>query len=285
MNRLFKLSLIALLLAAVPAFAQEPVNQYVSADDGSVAMLVRFFPGVSTSDSATITVVQGGDITFQVEAAAYTGFECPVSGALGGVIDETDAACDTLGEIADVINGTAESFSTGFFRAVIVDGMRADSADDLLADGGTEVTRTDGLPVYFDTSANFAVGESRAMLPGDCRTNISCFVTNAGKLLENPFGGTRTTVTWVEGYNTYASGTSVLYVYSVKPSNKASGTETATTMWSEAMGATTANKQFTQFQYVPIIGKSHEKIIVRVTNSAAQTVVVLLAAGNQVPAP
>jgi len=59
MNRLFKLSLIALLLAAVPAFAQEPVNQYVSADDESVAMLVRFFPGSTTSDSATMEVAQG----------------------------------------------------------------------------------------------------------------------------------------------------------------------------------------------------------------------------------
>ena len=119
------------------------------------------------------------------------------------------------------------------------------------------------------------------MLPSGCRTDISCFVTPAGNLIENPFAGTRTTITWVEGYNTYASGTSILYVYSVKPSNKASGSETVTTLWSEAMGATTANKQFTQFQYVPIIGRPHEKLIVRVTNSAAQATVVLLAAGNQ----
>lgn len=281
MNRYFKLSLIALLLAAVPAVAQEPVNQYVSADDGSVAMLVRFFPGVSTSDSATMEVAQGGDITFLVETAAYTGFECPVSGDLGGIIDTTNAACNTAGEIVDIINATAASFSTGFFRAVLVDAMRADAVADYLTAGAAETTRIDGLPIYYDTSANFAVGESRALLPGSCRTDISCFVTSAGNLIENPLAGTRSTLTWVEGVNTYASGTSVLYIYSVKSSNKASGTESVTTLWSEAMGATTVNKQFTQFQNVPVIGRSHEKLIVRVTNSAAQASVVLLAAGNQ----
>lgn len=280
MKRLFSLFAV-LVLASVPAFAQSPVNQYVSSDDGSVAMLVRFFPGVSSSDSATMEVAQGGAVTFLVEAAAYTGFECPVSGALGGIIDTTDNDCDTLGEIADTINGTAASFSTGFFRAVIIDGLRTDSADDFLTAGATQVTRTDGLPIYFDTSANFAVGEGRALLPGDCRTDISCFVSNAGSLIENPFAGTQTVVNWVQGFSTYGSGTSAFNIYSVKPSNKASGSESVTTLWNEAAGATTAVKQLTQFQYVPLLGKPHEKVIVRITNSAAQSAVTLLVSGEQ----
>jgi hypothetical protein len=168
---------------------------------------------------------------------------------------------------------------------VIVDGLRSDSADDLLADAGTQVTRTDGLPAYFDTSANFAVGDGVALIPTACRTDISCFVTSAGRLIENPFAGQQTVATWVEGLNTYASGTSTLFVYSVKVSNKASGAETSTTMWNEVMGATTANKQFTQFQYVPILGGYHEKVIVRITNSAAQSAVRLLVAANQRPIP
>ena len=266
-----------------PVFAQQPVTQYVSADDLSVAMLVRYYPGVSTNTSATFADVQGTSLTFQVAAAAYTGFECPVSGALGGIIDETNAACNTMGEIVDVINGTAESFASGFFRAVLVDALRSDSADDLLADGGTQVTRSDGLPVFFDTSANFAVGEGRALLPAGCRTNIRCFATPQGKLIENPYGGQQTTATWVEGYSTYGAGTSNLNIYSVKASNKAAGAETVTTMWNEAMGATTANKQFTQFQYVPILGRFHEKVVVRITNSSAQATVRLLAAGYQKP--
>jgi hypothetical protein len=283
--RKITLAVLAVLLAASFAAAEMPVNQYVSSDDGSIALLVKYYPGVSTNTSATVAVVQGTSLTFQVASAAYTGFECPVSGALGGVIDETNGSCDTLGEIADVINATAESFSTGFFRAVIVDGLRTDSADDLLADGGTQVTRADGLPIYFDTSANFAVGETRALLPTGCRDDIACFVTPAGKLIENPFAGQQTRVQWVEGYSTYGSGTSGLRIYSVKPSQKASGAETVTTLWAEAMGATATNKQFTQFQYVPALGRPNEKVIVRVVNSEAQASVVLLAAGVQSPVP
>jgi len=283
MKRLTFAVLIALLSVASFAAADMPVTQYVSADDGSIAMLVKYYPGVSSNTSATVAAVQGTSLTFQVAAAAYTGFECPVSGALGGIIDESNASCNTLGEIVDIINATSESFASGFFRAVLIDGKREDSADDLLADAGTQVTRADGLPIYFDTSANFAVGEGRALLPAGCRDDIACWVTPAGKLIENPLGGTQTKVRWVEGYSTYGSGTSLLKIYSVKMDQKAAGGEVVTTLWSETMGATTANKQFTQFQYIPVLGRPNEKVIVRIVNSAAQATVVMLADGQQVP--
>ena len=281
-----KKTLFAILVAlalVLPVAADYPVTQYVSADDLGVAILVKYYPGVSSNTSATVAVVQGTSLTFQVAAAAYTGFECPVSGALGGIIDETNAACNTIGEIVNVINGTSATFASGFFRAVIVDALASDSADDLLADAGTQATRADGLPIYYDTSANFAVGETRALLPGDMRTNIASWVTRAGKLIENPFACQYTEVRWVEGYSTYGSGTSNLNVYSVKPSNKTSTTETSTQLWNEAMGATTANKQFTQFQYVPLRGRPNEKVLVRITNSAAQATVRLLADGVRKP--
>lgn len=293
MNR-FKQLLFALavILAATSAFAQPfnppnqivNVSQAVSADDLGVAVLVKYYPGISTNTSATMQVANGGAITFQVAAAAYTGFECPVSGALGGIIDTTNAACNTLGEVVDIINGTAENFTTGFFRAVIVDGLRTDdSSTGILTAGATQVTRSDGLPIYWDTSANFAVGEARALVPGDCRTNIACWVTPAGKILQNPFAGQQTMVNWVEGYNTYGSGTSRLRIYSVKPVNKAltTGSETSTQLWDEAMGATTVNKQFTQFQYTPVYGRPNEKVLVRVVNSAAQASVVLSVQARQ----
>jgi hypothetical protein len=283
MRKLTLFAILAVLLATAPAFAQTPVNQYVSSDDGGIVLLIKYYPGVSTNTSATVASTSTSDLTFQVASAAYTGFECPVSGALGGIIDVTNAACNTLGEVVDIINATAENFATGFFRAVIVDGLRSDSSAALLTAGATQATRSDGLPIYSDTSANFAVGETRALVPIQCRDDISCWVTPQGKLIENPFGGTRTKLTWFEGKSTYGSGTSVLNVYSVKMGQKAAGTSTTTTLWSEAMGATTVNKQFTQFQYVPIYGLPNEKLVVRITNSAAQASVVMLAAGLQEP--
>jgi hypothetical protein len=290
MKKINYLLALAVLFTATAALAQPVspptpvtnVSQFVSADDQGVAILVKYYPGVSTNTSATVAVVQGTSLTFQVAAAAYTGFECPVAGALGGIIDETNASCNTLGEIVDAINSTSETFASGFFRAVIVDGLRADSADDLLADAGTQVTKAYGHPIYSDTSANFAVGETRALLPGDCRTDIKCFVTPAGKLIQNPYFGQQTMVNWVEGYSTYGGGTSGLRIYSVKATNKATGSETATTLWSEAMGASATNKQFTQFQYTPVYGRPNEKVIVRVVNSVAQATAVLGIQARQV---
>lgn len=276
-----KLFALALLVFAVPAFAQQPVSKFVSADDLSVAMMVGYY---GSGTSATMEVAQGGAITFQVGAAAYTGFECPVSGALGGIIDTTNGACDTIDEVVDTINGNCTGCSSDF-RAVAVDSLGTDNVDDFLTVAATQVTRSDGFSILFDTTANFVVGETRALIPDSCRTNISCFVTPRGKILENPFAGQQTVVTWIEGKNTYASGTSTLKVYSVKPSNKTNTTESITTLWSEVMGATTVNKQFTQFQYVPILGGYGEKVVVRVTNSAAQSAITLLVSANQRPIP
>lgn len=293
MNRIKLLFGLLFVLTATAAFSQPypvpspitNVSQFVTADDAGVAILVKYFPGVSTNTSATMQVANGGAITFQVAGAAYTGMECPVSGALGGIIDTTNASCNTLGEVVDAINSTAESFSTGFFRAVIVDGFRSDdSSTGILTAGATQVTTSTGLPVYWDTSANFALGETRALLPGSCRTDFKCWASPAGKLYENPYNAQQTLLSWVEGYNTYASGTSRLYVYSVKASNKAlvAGSESSTTLWNEAMGATATNKQFTQFQYTPVYGRPNEKVLVRVTNSAAQSSVILSAQARQI---
>ncbi len=273
---------LALLVFAAPAVAQQPVSQFVSSDDASVAFLVRY---IGSSDTATMQVAQGGAITFLVDAAAYTGFECPISGALGGIIDTTNNSCDTIGEVIDAINGNCTGCSSDF-RAVAIDALGSDSVDDLLTAGAAQATRTDGLPANYDTTANFAVGEGRALIPNACRTDISCFMSRQGNLLENPYASRQTVIGWVEGLNTYASGTSVLTVFSVKPSNKIGGTtETVTTLWSEAMGATTANKQFTQFQNVPILGGLGEKVIVRVVNSAAQSAITLLVSAKQQPNP
>lgn len=282
-SKLFALAFV--LLLAAPAVAQNelPVSQFSSADDGAIVMLVRYV-GSDASGDATMAVVQGGAMTFEVDSTAYDGFECPVSGALGGIIDTSNASCNTVDEVIDTINGNCTGCSSDF-RAVAIDALGTDSSEVFLALGAAQVTRTDGLAVNWDTSAAFATGEGRALLPIGCRDDISCFLTPQGDIIENPFAGKQTVVTWVEGYSTYASGTSILSIYSVRVSNKANTTERVTTLWSEAMGATTANKQFSQFQYVPIYGAYHEKVFVRFANSAAMATTRLLVSGHQRPAP
>lgn len=257
---------LALVTLTAPAFAQVPVGLPI-ADDTGIAMLVRY---VGSATSATVAVDAGtGDLTFQVSAAAYTGFECPVSGALGGVIDVSDAACNTLGEVVDTINGNCTGCSSDF-RAVLIDSLRTDlSTDTLVTIGATQVTRTDGLQLNIDTSV--ALLDSRALVPN--RTDISGYLGGAAqgfRLLENPNMGQWPFLRWFEGYSTYGAGTSLFSAYSVKPSNKKAGAETVTQIWGpEAMGATTANKQFTYWQNNLLPGRKDTKIVVRFVNSTA----------------
>lgn len=123
-------------------FPAQPVSTVRSGQDADPVLYIKYF-GPGGSATTTVAVEAGGELTFVVNGAAYTGFECPVSGALGGVIDVTHANCNTLGTVVDSVNATAASFATGYFRAVIAGGLRSDSSNNVfLADAAdTEVTR------------------------------------------------------------------------------------------------------------------------------------------------
>jgi hypothetical protein len=162
----FKQFVLAALLMIAPAWAsaQGTANfngiavspfQYVPVASLDVAaateplFYIKYFgPG----GTATTTVASTGTtLTFVVNGAAYTGFECPVSGALGGIIDTSNAACDTAGEVVDIINATATSFSTGYFRAVIGAGLRTSTSNaTMVTDAAdTEVTTPKGEVIFW----------------------------------------------------------------------------------------------------------------------------------------
>ena len=166
------LSAFALFLAwTVHVNAQAPSVSVSVTDDTGIAMLVRY---VGSNTSATVAVAAGGDLTFQVGGAAYTGFKCPGGGS-NGVIDVSDPACDTMGKLVDIVNASGSDF-----RAVLIDSLRADSSDNTIVTiGATQVTRTDGLPLNIDTDV--ALLDSRALVSN--RTNIAGYL--GGKLLSD----------------------------------------------------------------------------------------------------
>lgn len=258
-----KLIALGVLALAAIAYAQTPVAVSVS-DDTGIAALVRY---VGSNSSATVAVAANGDLTFQVGGAAYSGFECPVSGGLGGIIDVSDAACNTLGEVIDTINGNCTGCSSDF-RAVLVDSLRTDSSNDTLVTfSATETTLTKGVQLNIDTDV--ALLDSRALVLN--RTDISGYLGGPPnfRLLENPNGGTNPSLRYYSITSTYGSGTSTSTIYSVKVSNKTAGSETATVLYGpQAAGATTVAKNF-DFLVQPIAGRPHEKIVVRTVNSAA----------------
>lgn len=270
----FKLFALAFLIST-PAFAQVPLSGHVSSDTaGSPAMLIKY---IGTGSAATVEIdAATGDIELEIADVADntnvdTGSVC--AGGVANSLDVSDAECNTFGEILDLINASTH------WRAVLVGALRSDSTNNTLAVlAESQATKTAGLTLYFDSAVSLTT--SIAMVTPNCQTDISCYMNPNGSLRENPYGGTQTDVRWVEGYSTFAT-TGTFNIYSVKVSQKAAGSENVMTLHSEVTGATGTNKQLTQFQYYGLLGRPHDKVIVRITDTGASSAFNLHAYGFQ----
>jgi len=149
----------------------------VSAISTDVAMIVQYF---GDEASATVAVAAGGDVTFQVDAAADDGFECPVSGDLGGIMDVSDGECDTFGEFVDLINADVN----GDWKAVLVGALRTDSTDNTLITLST-ADASAGEELLFDGTVTDQVNIvlSTKNAPRDLMSN--------GLIQQDPYGGIR----------------------------------------------------------------------------------------------
>lgn len=253
---------------ALAKLINSPSVSRVIAEDGDAKLVVKYI-GTATS-GGTITVASNGDITFATGAVgasvADTTLECPVSGALGGIIDVSDTACNTLGEVVDIINASTS------WRAAIVDGLRSESSNDtLVALSETSANDKDGLMLYGDSSVAFT--QDLALIPPEMRTIKTYLKTPqvGGTLIPNPWAGTRAMLFKAKATSTYASGTSTVSLVCVVPNNKTSGgIETVTTMWSEAGGASTAALTMDYSPY-GFLGCKDGKLLLRVVNSAAMS--------------
>lgn len=253
---------------------QEPAGKAITAVSTDVTLLIKYVG----AQSGTVTVAAGGDITFKEGLAgaetASTSFECPVSGALGGVITVANAACDTLGEVVDTINGACTGCVSTNWRAVILSGLRSDSSNDTLAAlSETAATAAGGIGLLNDNAVSF----NNTIALTDCRDFTCGYVTRgsvtaAPPMVENPWKG-RKIVVWKDvATTTFGSGTSTFQIIDVDVHNKAGevGSETATTLYSVAGGATTVagTNDFTSYGF--FCAKDH-KCLVRIANSAAMS--------------
>ena len=259
MRKLFAV-LALLALAVTPAFAADlgeegavQINTSTTTVDTSPFVLI-YYVGSDTTAAVTVevadntwTLLQGG--------AADTTIECPLSGAYGGLLDVTNAACDTLGELMNIVNNTSGSE----WRIVPINGQLADDPDeDALALGATEA-RGDGAVVYYDDSVK--LDHRITFIPGELDDEFmkpEFYDPNRdGRGFINPFKG----ATQVLKYATYAitsSGTMTdLTVTCVVPSfgptavddSGGTFTETSQVIYLEADATTGVVGLINEFNY------------------------------------
>jgi hypothetical protein len=256
-----------------------PVTRGIGTISTDTGILVRY-TGTSASGKVAVDAASG-DLTFTSGASgsevADTSFECPVSGALGGVIDVSDTACDTVTEVINTINGTCSTCIKNNWTAVPLGMLGADSTNNTLVTiAATAANDPAGLALAVDGAVSFDTSIALTQYQ-----DLTSYVSdNRYRLISNPFAGQQAILFNLAGTSTYGSGTSSLVVYCVKGSFD-STTRTyseTTTNYTRPAGATTVEKVL-DLPY-GIGCPTGQKMVVRTDNSLAMTASTLYAAGR-----
>jgi hypothetical protein len=277
---------LAVVASAPPVVAQIPVARVVI-DDTDPAGYCRY---IGTSPCAAVAVdATTGDLTFTSGTcgaeAATTTFECPISLPNGGIIDVSNAACNTIGKVLDIVNASTD------WRCQPYAALRADSSNDTLnALAATQATGANGVALFFDTSVFLS---TTAVVAPPHRAGYKYLAPGTSPTFyRKPWATTQAKLYGAAATSTYASGTSNLFVYSVDRTQAASGAETVTTLWGPtAGGATTVAKVFgtcdtpatgcdTAWGPFGLSALPGQQLLVRLTNSAAQASVTLAVSGE-----
>lgn len=128
-------------------FPKQPATRLVT-DDTDIGLKVKY---VGSEPSATVTVSDAGDITFKHGELSSEAVDDTIKiGSNDGVIDVSNAAGNTFGEVVDHINSSPN------WRAFIVDALREDNANastgSLLAREETTIIPNTDLELFKDSS-------------------------------------------------------------------------------------------------------------------------------------
>lgn len=288
-KRFVALSLaLALAFVTVPVESQDVFNSAVrrvaeakrvlrgiGAVSTEVPIIVRYVG--TNANGGTVAVAAGGDLTFSQGAVgsstADATVKCP-SGGSSGVIDVSDTACDTLGEVVDILNATSN------WRAVILEGLRADSSNNtLITLSETAANTIDGLGLLHDGTVSF---KGTILVNSDDARSMKFYVDPTRRqgtgIKAKPFAGQSAIALLLRSTSTYGSGTSSLEVICVDVTNGATGASETSTKYVTAAGATTVatTLDFTPYGLGCPVG---QKMLWRTNNSEAMTVFTGYAAG------
>lgn len=288
MRRFLTLAAALLALAAftAPASAQislgglnivGPATGASTASDDVPALYVKYVG--STAGKPTVEVDATGDITFKIAGSVDATVGCPTVGT--GIIDVSDAACDTFGEVINKVIGQSSNW-------ILVPGalLASESTNGtLLLTSATDAgIRTDGVPLYFDNNNVTVAADLVSVVVGPPGGADASFWTSGNKVNSNPFADTYTFLSAFSEKKTSGGTIGQTIVYAVKSvfsgllGSTARYTETVRTAWTETGGATGTENQ-TDFTHFPLIAAPGEHFILRVSSSTSITAQNVVAAG------
>jgi hypothetical protein len=247
-----------------------PLYDAVAADDTDKMIVIKYI-GDQSHQAHVLSITSATSvIAFTYDAVADTTINSTgaICGAAIGSLDGTVAACDTVGEMVDVINLSAH------WRAMPLDSLRSDplTADIMATAGDCNAKQPDGCPVYRDTNGATLWHFTRALV--QCRV-ASCLWPGGGapNTNQNPYQGTYSVLNTWYYRTTYGGGTSVVRVYAVTPASAGAG-ETVTTLYAGTAAATNT------FQLLGVgvwpyglIGPPNAKLVLRVINDNSMSAV------------
>ncbi len=290
---------IAVGIAPSPALAQvipldvraTPVSITHAAVSKYVPMMVIY---VGSEASATVEASAGGDITFKHGAlsseAADTTIECDASiaasGSRNGILDLStpDAQCDTMGEIVDIINDSAN------WKAVLLDAKRSSATDNVFITlSATSASTADGVGLLGDGTVSLI--DPIALVPLELRS-MKAYINRTGssgaKLKPDPYAG-YVPVFFYANTTTTTTGTSTYGIDCIRATYDPAtnnGSETVVVSVSGiAGGATTALKEHTLWNNWGFQCPRNTKMIARATNTTDMTAMVHVAYGKLYPVP
>lgn len=299
----------ALLLAlALPSAAQgfwprdcpECSTASSSVGDDGDAYFVCVYTGTG---NGYVTVSAAGTLLFESpnSSTANTHIECDASiaadGSRNGIIDPAVAACNTATETLNIINKPETDFRCVLNAGLGTDDINISGTGWLKAVTDSDCSPPNGCKLFADTDV--ALNISNVLAPTEFLKG-SKYVLSLGGVgrqfaTSNAYAGTRAWLAGVSTLSTYGSGTSVFNVYSVKgeyqpiyapvsggpPNIGYTYSETISTLWGPVTnGATTVFKTFgtcdtaatacgPEWGVLGLLGRSDERVLVRITNSAA----------------
>lgn len=254
----------------IPLRSPFGVSGAMSAVSTDVAMWVKWVgPSTFTTKPTVAVVAADSDMNFTVNGAA----DATITGCGGtaGSLDTAQAACDTLIELCNTINTSAN------WLCVLENEVGSTTTNNtLITLGATDAAIPGGVPILKDTVVGLNAYVS--LRPG---TDMGFFL-EGNKPNKNPFADSITLVQSIRENITSGGTVGNFEVIGVKrvfggPSGKTLS-ETVRVIWSEVGAATTVEKAL-NFWNFPLMSQPGEIVLVRISAGTNLTAPKLNAVG------